>query len=175
MNKANKKAKNRFNFIDVIITLVVLAIIAFSVYLFFGDRINNALDKQQGDESLKVRYTISMNAVEEIYLPSISVGKELFHGDTSLGIVENVEISEVERIELNERTGELVISDYPGFKKVVLTVVSKARHDNYSVKIENLTIAVGSYIEFKYPGFKSYGYITSFETFDDASSIANVQ
>lgn len=171
MNNSMKKSKPSLNFIDVIIIAAVIAVIAFAVWLFFGEIIKKNVFGIDAGSDCYVRYTISMNQVDDRYIESITENNEIFRGDDSLGVIEKVEISEVERIEMNERTSELVVSDYPDYKKVVLTVAAKAKLEGDTVKIGKLKIVVGSYVEFKYPGFKSYGYITSFEKLSEMPEI----
>ncbi len=166
VNKMNNTAKTKkhFNFVDVLITAVVLAIIAFAVYLFLGDKLMSLF---RGGDEIYLRYTISMSSVEDRYIDYITEGSELHRGDSEIGIIERVKVSEVERIEFNERTGELVTVNYPDHKKVDITVAAKAKDENGEFKIDKLKIAVGEYVEFKTVGFKSYGYITAFEKFPD--------
>lgn len=165
MGKNTAKTNKRFNFIDVLIIAVILAIVAFAAYLFFGNKLVSLF--KSGDNTAFLRYTISMSSVEDKYVDYINEGSELMHGSKSLGIIESVRASEVERIELNERTGELVTVDYPDHKKVEVSVVVKAADEGGVFMADGVKIAVGEYIEFKTLGFKSYGYITSFERLPD--------
>lgn len=64
-----------------------------------------------------LRYTVSMSSVEDRYIDYITEGSELHRGDSAIGFIESVKVSEVERIELNERTGELVTVGYPDHKR----------------------------------------------------------
>lgn len=166
VNKMNNtaKTKKRFNFVDVLITAVILAIVAFAVYLFLGNKLMSLF---RGGDEVYLRYTVSMSSVEDRYIDYITEGSELHRGDSTIGFIESVKVSEVERIELNERTGELVTVGYPDHKKVDITVVAKAADESGEFKIDKLKIAVGEYVEFKTVGFKSYGYITSFEKFPE--------
>lgn len=165
MDKKTAKINNRFNFIDVLIVAVILVIVAFAAYLFLGNKLVSLFNS--GDNTAYLRYTITMNSVEDKYVDYINEDSELMHGSKSIGIIESVKVSEVERIELNERTGELVTVGYPDHKKVEISVVVKAAEDGGIFTADNVKIAVGEYVEFKTLGFKSYGYITSFERLPD--------
>ncbi len=165
--KDSKKTR-KFNFIDGIIVAVVLIIVAFVAYIFMGSELLAKLNIFSGDDDFAyVRYNLSLSSVEDRYVGYIKDGADVRRGDLSIGRIEKTTVSEVERIELNERTEELVVVPYPDHKKVDIEIVAKAKLENGILLVDDdVKVAVGTYVEFVTSGFKSYGYITDFEVLD---------
>lgn len=163
----NSKKTGKFNFIDVIIIVVIALVAAFVAYIFMGDELMDLLGifTKESDYTY-VRYTVSVSSMEDRYVGYLKKEADVMRGDEVIGVIEDIKVSEVERIELNERTDELVVVPYPDHKKVDLVLVAKAEIDNDILNAGDIKIGVGSYVEFKSGGFKTYGYITEFETLD---------
>lgn len=164
-NTSEKKSR-RFNFVDFLLILLVLAIIAGAVYLFSpGSFFQKAGASEQGTLS----YTVEFHGVDGEYLNKIKENDIVVDSVTksSLGTVTAVDYNTKQRVleyVKNEVDGTYtgVLSEYPDQYTVLVTITAPAEHvsgDGYFVN--NCRIAVGEGMALRFPDFVAEGHCIS--------------
>ena len=169
-NKPAEKKQRKFNFVDFLLIVVILALVAVAVYLFTSGTI---LDKLKSDTSGTLTYTIEINGVSGEYLNKIKENDVVVHAVTksTLGTVATVDYNTkqtvLEYVE-NEGVYQGVLVEYPDRYTVHVTVTTNAKYvegDGYFVN--NCRIAVGEGMSLHFPDFAAEGYCISFVPHDD--------
>lgn len=154
MSESGKK-KYRFNFIDVIILLIIFAIIAMVVVFF----VLPGSDSPIRNESVEIEYVIKVSQINEELKDLIKVGDEVTEntGLSSIGSVKDVKYTESVYNTVNKKTGENVQQNYPGAVDVVITVSAKAQINTGIYKVDGYTVSPGINISFRVPGYTGSG------------------
>lgn len=107
--KKQQKSKYRFNIVDVLLILVVVAIV-FVVYYFVAGRSENGSQSEN-----TIRYTIELKTVDKDYLDNITVGDKVIETirNRTVGKVVDVEIEPSWTHTTNIETGEISKTYYP--------------------------------------------------------------
>lgn len=160
MNANDKVKGKKFNFIDALIILLVVAVIGVVAYLFLNNKIFSA------EEKTEILYTIRIPLVKNELLPDI---KKLEKGMTitdsvrgyALGTIEKVEITQATANYANRSNATYKKGEYPDYSKIVITVRADAVEELYGFDLKGYKIMVGEQIHFRTPYFISYGNCTS--------------
>ena len=108
-----QKSTYRFNFVDVLVILLLIGVVG-GVYYFISGK--NSTNSGFGSaDKKKVEYVIEVKTLDKEYVDNISVGDKMYetvkHG--FIGTVKSVEISPAWTITTNDVTGETGIAYYP--------------------------------------------------------------
>ncbi|HOV80709.1 MAG TPA: DUF4330 domain-containing protein [Bacillota bacterium] len=139
-----REEKGRFNFIDVLVVAVVLALIAAGVYkLFF---VNKGLAAQNGEVEFKV-------LLEKVRMPTVEAFKE---GQTVRDVQTNIVLGTVVGKEASPYKqavptldGRVVAADVPDQYNLIVTVRSPAIVTDNNVTIGNKEIKTGGQVSIK--------------------------
>ena len=154
----SKRKKFKFNFIDFLIILLVLAIVAAVIYIFAPFSWI-----QQKNGSIDLQYTIEIQGVDEAFIENInehdvvvdSVSKNVI--GKVIAVDYNTQYSELKYDESN-RTG--ILSVFPDKYNLIITISTAnalyVEGEGYSVN--GCRIAVGEKISAKFPSYVSEGY-----------------
>ena len=164
MVQQNKKA--RFNFIDALIILLILAVIFAAVYLVMG-----VLRQPRNATTGNIEFDVRISSVDESYLSLIKNGETVKDSVTGAVIGTIVDV----RTEKAKYYGKTAVQE-----DGVRTVPTTAYEDKYDVYVKistsaekdergihtvaNTRILIGSTVYFKIPSFTSISYITEFST-----------
>ena len=152
--ESKKKKAFRFNIIDIILILVILAAVSFVVYLFLSR--DNASD----GEAFNAEFVIESKEVREEFSGLIKPGDILFDSvkQAELGEVIYVEYVNAVRTTVNNETGEQKAVEVPGRLDVYITVRStNVTHDGCYKINGNYDLMTGSYFSYRVPGFAGEG------------------
>ncbi len=191
--KKQQKSKYRFNIIDVLLILVLIAVIGV-IYYFVAGRDDKA---SQGEKI--INYTIELKTVDKDYLDSIQIGDKVIETvrNRTIGKVVDVEYGPSWAVTTNTETGEMIKSYYPAinlplqeepgdeeqgeqgalleeeeiseiepvydYYNVLVTVESDADYTGSSYSIGGFEVVVGEMIYFRLPHFANSGYCISLE------------
>lgn len=162
-----EKKKTRFNFIDAVIVLIIIAIIGLAAYLIVRD-----LQSQKVPPRLtgNMDFTVRISSVDEEALPLFEKGvivKDSVTGAT-LGEIVAV-VKEKSRhygtvAQLDENGSYVVpVSEYEDRYDLHVIVRATADKDVRGIHyVDNTKILIGSTVYFKIPSFTSISYITDF-------------
>ncbi len=146
--------KRKFNIIDFLLILIVIAVIASAAYIFFPSSIIRNIT---ADKTEEIQYTLELTGVDEEYLESIK------EGDTVLDSVSKSNIGTVDAVDFGIQHTELVYSEsnkagvlspVSGKYNVIVTVSAAAKYkegEGYSVN--GTRIAVGEKINARFPNY----------------------
>lgn len=153
-NGARKYGK--FNFIDAILILIVLAIIIAAISYFLPG-ITNRL---AGAEEVSIEYTIEFPCVNDAFVTKIKVNDVVYDSSQNykIGIVRTVENDNYSTLIYNENTGMAEFKQHPDMKNITVTITATATYkENEGYIINGQRIAVGKQFNVRFPNFSGTG------------------
>lgn len=173
-----KQKKYRFNIIDVLIILVVLAI-GVVMYYYMGARNSVALNLE-----VELEYVVELKTVHRDYLDKINVGDKVVETvrDQQIGEITDIKVSPAYNIATNTDTGDMYISYYPQintdgsldgdtqdekaepeyeYYNVKVTVRDTFKRSESGYKINAFNLVVGQVVYFRVPHFVAEGFCIS--------------
>jgi len=162
----SNKQKTRFNFIDVLIILIILAVVGAAVYLIVTGNM-----EARRSESTNIEFTVRISSVDEQYLSLIKENETVKDSSTdkAIGTIKRIR-AEKTRYYGNtavpaENGYTVTAAEYDDKYDVYITISAYAKADDRGIyRIGNSRILVGAPIYFKVPSFTSVSYITDFST-----------
>lgn len=164
MKNGNVQKKRRFNVVDFLLIVLVLAIIGGVIYLFLpGSVIRNMGSSTSGSLS----YTVELKGVDSVYLNKIKENDIVVDSvsKTTIGTVTAVDYNtKYTVLEYTEKDGQYegVLADYPDRYNVLVTITTTAEYTpkkGYSVS--GCRIAVGEALNLRFPDFAYEGHCIS--------------
>ena len=169
-----KKIKRKFNFIDFLVLLIIISVIALSIYTVVSwSNIKSLLSTS----SVNLQYTVEFRGVDEEFINNIKAGNTVTDAvsKNQLGVVESVGSIEKYAV-LNYTQSNVqnedgsstptyngVLSEYPDKYTVTVYISSPAEFEKgVGYTIDGRRIAVGEKIEMRFPEFSSVGYCVDF-------------
>lgn len=157
------KKKFKFNIIDAIVIVVILALLAFGAYKLFI-----APNKSDANETVTYRVTYFCDEVPEFAINALQVGAPITDEDAklNLGTVTAFQAGE-SVIYTTDAEGNMHAVPKPGHSSVALestVTVAKDQTDfSYGMKIGPSTFGVGHTLVFRAGKVKLYGRISGIE------------
>ena len=156
--KPIKKKKGRFNLVDFLLVLIVLAILF--VVIFVVDPFSINLFGQEKEE-VTLEYTIRIDNVESILINKIQMGDEVIDASvkSSLGYVSAVE-NDIPHAEpyYDVTEGAVSMKEYPDRYDLVVTVTAKAAFiDGKGYLVNGRRVAVGTPLYLMFPDYIGTG------------------
>ena len=147
--------KFRFNIIDVLFILLILIVILGGFYFF---RIRSAKNAQTAQQ-ISISYTVEIKDIDEDDLPHITKGDPVVDSYSlkNIGIVEAISYTDSEYIGVNQEDGTIVKSVYPGYQNIKITIQADADTGHGTYEINGYTLAVGTAVSVRLPGFAGSG------------------
>ena len=152
----------KFNFIDVILVLLCLAIIGGCVYVF-SPKFNFDLFKRS--ESVQLQYTIEIQGVDEEFIEKIKENNNVLDSvsKSSLGSVVavdyNTRYSVLDYTINEEGIAEGILVDHPNKYNVIVTISATAEYESGTgYSINGRRIAIGELIDLKFPDYTCQGH-----------------
>ncbi len=150
-----KKKKYRFNLVDVILVLLILASAAAVVYLvFFEGKVTEGETSEQTD----VIYTLKAADTDSVFRGKINIGDEVIDKKTGnkVGEVIDVQYTDSTYKTYNAERGEAQNNAYPGKIDISVTVSASGMKDSDGViSVGSFKLAIGSRIVFRTPLFEA--------------------
>ncbi len=161
-----QRKKARFNFIDALIILFILAVIAAAAYLII-----NIFRQPRMANSGTIEFDVRISSVDESSLALIKNGDTVKDSVTGAVIGKIVDV----RTEKAQYYGTvaieedgamtLPITDYNDKYDVYVKISANAEKDDRGIHtVAGTRIVIGSTVYFKVPSFASISYITEFST-----------
>ncbi len=164
MHKSERvgKRKFRFNIIDLILLMIILAATAVMIYLLLPSR---APDGAVESQTVNITYSLTVKEVPEGMRGRVQVGDDVVDAVTLYNIGQVSDVSYVSSVfaGVNQTTGEYVYSELPGHIDVTVKVNATAVKTDTGITVNGFTVAVGKKIPFRVPGFTSEAYCTALE------------
>lgn len=158
------QVKGRFNFIDVLIILMVLALIAVVVYMTVSDK-----DSAEKSERA-ITYTVKLSGINEDYLPLITAGSKVTDSSTGklIGTISDVRSEKTKYIgskAVADSQGKYSVaySEYDNLYDVYVTLYVNGSVDSRGIAYAGGNkILVGSKLYFRCGTFAGTSFCTAF-------------
>ncbi len=166
----NKQKKYRFNIIDVLIILTVLAI---GVVMYYYMSARNSVASSLETE---IEYTVELKTVHKDYVDNIKEGDHVFETvrEQQIGEVVSVEISPAYNIATDTLTGEMYVSYYPEinvpedttqeyepeyeYYNVKVGIKGKFKKSDKGYSINAFDLVIGQLVYMRVPEYVGQGY-----------------
>ncbi len=161
------KNKHRFNLIDVFVILVILALIAGTVYFSVSE--HKSLSSKMKEKN--ITYTVRLSDVDDAFLEAFKKDVHVYNSATFeyMGTIEKVRTEKASAYTdkaspSNMKSGYTIVQKaYEDIFDVYVTVHGKATLDERGVAyIENQRITVGTAVNLRFGNFAYEAHITSF-------------
>ena len=175
LDSAGQKKTYKFNFIDFVLIVVIIAAVSLLVYIMLG---NNLL---MGSESTTILYTIEIPLIRNDFLGSVDL---ITKGTTIIDSVRSYNIGEVQEVKVTDAYSNttnledniVINKKYPDHSKVTITVKAKCKRNKAKYEVNGKTIMVGIRLDFRTPYLVSYGNCIAIEEInEDGSKIINTE
>lgn len=157
----NTQKKHKFNAIDAAIIIVIVAIIGAAVFFFAR---GNDEQAPSAPQMLDIEYVIEFRNIRDEFADNFQIGDKVSDAAalSHIGEIVAVEVADATYNGTNLATGELVISDYPDYSIVSVTVSAKAYIGSLGRFIvgEGYDIAIGKPIAVRTPNYTGTAYCT---------------
>ncbi len=160
MNQKNSAKKPfRFNIIDALFLLVIIAASAALVYILFFRGAGVARPSAGTD----IEYKVELRRVREELKGKINVGDKVIDASKlyTIGEVTDVRYKTSVYTGVNKADGVLVYSDYVGLINITVTIKANANTSTGYYLIDNaFKISVGTYVNIRVPNYTGSGFCT---------------
>lgn len=164
-NKSSEKKTRKFTFVDFLLIVLVLAIVAGAMYLLSpGSFVNKLGVSEHGT----VEYSVEIRDVGSEYLNKIKENDVVVDSVTknTLGTVTAVDYNTKQTVlkyeQKQDGSYEGALSEYPDRYSVIVTITASGEHvDGDGYFVNNCRIAVGESMALRFPDFAAEGYCIS--------------
>ena len=161
-NEREQNAKKiRLNFIDFTLIAVMVLALGMLIYIFStGEVTSSSKDKTT------IEYTIEIDRMPEEFKNLVKVGNTVYDTDTlcAIGEVTDVSYSASYHKGVDNATGDIVYSEYPGAVLMSITVKASAVKTDTGYSISEYKLAVGLDMNIRVPNFTGTGICSSITT-----------
>lgn len=152
--------KPKFNLMDLIIVLVVLAVIGAGGFML-SKNLPGQDAGDTGSRKVKVEYQLEVTDKREAYTTLAKPGDSVTIGDKEKlpAVVKDVEVQPYSKVGFDGLNGGAAWNEVPDRYTVVYTLESDAVDSDKSVAVNGTAVRVGSATTIKGNGYAGYGYI----------------
>lgn len=152
--------KHKFNIIDALIIIVILAIIAVAAFFLLRDK-----PTEEVKQTVAIEYVVEFRKVRNELSDKISVGDKVVDSVAKYHIGEVIAVSAVDAVFSNGNdftSGTAVVGTYPGYSDVRMTVSAEAVISGGRYVISGgYNVSVGSRVDVRTPNYNGTGYCTA--------------
>ena len=167
ISKSDKKVKRKFNFIDFLIVLVLIAVIGSLIYAFSPW---TNIEKLWANNQTELTYFVEIKDVSPEYIDMIKSGDTVINSVTknSLGTVE--EVTNVENAYVYDYVPEdgkmtCVILENPKKYNITLKITTLADYnEGIGYSVNGCRVAIGEMLNLRLPTYTCSGYCTQIYT-----------
>jgi len=165
--KPNKKLK--FNFADIIITLIIVSLLFLLFKLFTGDLSLDLIGKSE------VKYTIKIENLDEDIAQLILQDQTLYDNQTGnpIGTIESFSVTDAVYTEYDSDAGYYKNYSYPDLKNVSITVVGQCKEKNNIISVNGIEIIQGKPLSFRTVSIYADGVVTDVQKISNNPSVIN--
>ena len=158
-----QKRKWRFNFVDALILLAIIAAVLALLYVFVWSE-NSSVRSISGNK-VKVTYVVEINGLEEDFKDTIKVGSKVTDSakKMNIGTVTSVETQNYYYLGTNVLDDKLVLNPVDDLITQYITVEAEATLDNITYSIDGYPIYVGALVYMMFPEMVCSGYCISLD------------
>ncbi len=155
--KQNSSGKHfRFNFIDAILLIIIIAAIALMFYIFSSDNSFGTVD------TVTLEYRVLITGIRDEFKDHVQIGDKVID---SVGLFEIGEVYDVKyssyMFPLEDNSGgNVVLTEYPEHCDMEIYIRAEASLEAGMYYINGYKIAVGTLVSLRTPNFTEQGYCT---------------
>lgn len=160
--------KPKFNFIDGLIILLIVAVLSLGAYLLIG---NSSPESTENVQTVTAEYRVEFTQAEpevyESFLKALENGENVWIGEKERfeGKIVDVTYAPATKVITNYQTGEAVLAEYPDLYDITVLLQSDAVETSDSITAAGTAIRVGSEVAVKGKGFAGYGFVVDLRVF----------
>ncbi|MBR5516077.1 MAG: DUF4330 family protein [Clostridia bacterium] len=160
-----KEKRKKFNFIDAILLMVILVLVAAFSYIGFK-AYDNYFQKQAS--GIPIKYQILVEGVSNDIKYSVNKGDAVIETATltSIGKVLEYSITPSKFMGVDEN-GNVVVNDHPSESDILITVEVNATGIGGTYDINGYSITAGKDLNFRIPGLRMQGKCIAVEESDE--------
>lgn len=145
MNNSTKKAAHKFNIIDVIIILGIIAAVVFGIKILNGEFLENKI--------INVNYCIKIDGVTEDALYEYAGGEVLYSTDKNIpiGVIDAVRYENMSVTSFSPMTKRYVTSEIPEIFTIYLDMTAGCVYKNGCYYTENIKISANTKTDINVP------------------------
>lgn len=159
-----KKHKRKFNFIDFLVLLVVLAIVGILIYVFSPWA---HLEKLWTNNKIDLTYYVEIKDVDIDFVDNIKSGNQIINSTNKNALGSVLEISKREKAYVydyvvdEEGNVTCVRSEQPDKYNITIKVLANAEYEEgIGYTVNGTRIAIGEPLDIRFPQFTCSGYCT---------------
>jgi len=143
--------KTKFNVIDIVIIVLVVAIIGVGAYIFVNKFTNASVEEAN---TVNVDFTIEVNGLTKEAAESFNKGDDVTFGETTSGSgkIIDVVVKPYEKISKNTVDGTYVLAEVPEEYTALVTISSNVNKTETEYKSGDEIIAIGKEMPFNAVG-----------------------
>jgi len=151
------KRKIRFNFVDLLIVLIVAAAVSLVAFVFIGGFGKGSSSKTQ---PATIQYVVEIKGLDSSLQDTVAVGQLIEDAveRKAIGELTGVSKSEHYQINFNYTTGQEEYSVVDGKINLILTIEAQAEESETSFTVDDYEVRIGKQISMNLPGFQCSGY-----------------
>ena len=159
VKKAPHKGRSgrRFNLLDALIILIVVAVIALVLRAYLP----GGLFRLAESSDVTIIYTVEVTGVKRELAAGIAVGDKVTEKGTAVflgNVSAEVEVTPFSQVRYDADSGEVVMDEYDELSTLLITVKSNAKSNSSSgYSIGGRRIAIGAEYALSLPGFEGTG------------------
>lgn len=155
--KAPRRSGKRFNALDALIIIIIVAVLAVTLLAYLPGGILRLPEKN----NVTVTYTIEVKGVKRELAAGIAVDDPVTEKGTSVSlgnISAEVEVTPYSTVRYDAASGEVVTDEYSGLSTLLITVTAQAGYDSSrGYTVNGRRIAIGAEYGISLPGFEGTG------------------
>lgn len=158
-NKKTGRTKSRFNFADVVVLLIIVAMLGLFAYLIISSYGQDLFETKHD-----VVYTVKLNEVRREFADNIRKGDKMVETGTlsEIGTVAGVDTTPC-IFTATDSNGNTVTSDNPLYMDIVITVKAQATLPDGIYTVNGFRLTAGKDVSFRVPDFTGSGVCTGIE------------
>ena len=159
--------KPKFNLLDGIILLLIVAIAAAGVFLLTGRKSDNAaVDTQNTTAVFSVQFTKVDASVYDKFKAAMESGESVWVGikERFEGKIEGLECGPSTKLTTNFRSGKAYLAEDPTTYAVTVTINTAVVETGSSISASGTAIRVGEETSVRGKGFAGFGFVTDLRT-----------
>ncbi len=154
----NKQSENKavvFNFIDVILLILILSSVLVLTYFFKERRIVVS----NPNTSAQITYKIEIPQLREEFRNLIEIGDSIYDSESMLNIGEVTDVSYTQSyyVGIDKELGKEIKSPYPSSISMTVTVKAQAQKTDSGYLLNGSELFIGDSISFRVPDFTGTG------------------
>lgn len=160
MEQKKKDAKFTFNFVDLILALIIVASVITLISYFTGRKITTS----KSSDKVKITYFLEISPMREEFRNLAEIGDTVTDPKflTQIGKIVNVSYTPY-YYSGHDQNGDTVKTQYPGKTTMTLEISADAEKGPVSYNVNGRSLVIGNELEIRVPSFTGTGKIVSIE------------